>query len=99
VRFEDGRVHVRIDRFREFHEGFEMQFPGRGLTLHGTVDLSETPVRAAQSTAELKDNGTLHVRVPKADEEFDSETDDTSSDNGTAADDTGRDGETAIDDT
>jgi HSP20 family molecular chaperone IbpA len=84
VRFEDGRVHVRIDRFREFYEGFEMQFPGRGLTLHGSVDLPETPVRAAEATAELQDDGTLHVRVPKADETADESGDVNDEPDGTA---------------
>jgi HSP20 family molecular chaperone IbpA len=67
VRFEDGTVHVRIDRFREFYDGFEMQFPGRGLTLEGHVDLPDgAAVRAAEASAELTDEGTLHVHVPKA---------------------------------
>jgi len=67
VRFEDGAVVVRIDRFREFHEGFEMQFPGRGLSLDGRVELPpEAAVDPGHATATLKDNGTLHVRLPKA---------------------------------
>lgn len=65
VRFVDGAVHVRIDRFREFHEGFEMRFPGRGLSLDGRVDLPRDDVDAEAATATLKSNGTLHVRIPK----------------------------------
>jgi HSP20 family molecular chaperone IbpA len=67
VRFEDGEVRVRLDRFREFHEGFEMRFPGRGLSLSGSVPLPDgAPVRPSESTATLKRNGSLHVRVPKS---------------------------------
>jgi HSP20 family protein len=66
VRFEDGEVRVRIDRFREFHEGFEMRFPGRGLSLQGSVALPDgAAVEASESTATLKQSGALQVRVPK----------------------------------
>jgi HSP20 family molecular chaperone IbpA len=66
VRFEDGEVRVRLDRFREFHEGFEMRFPGRGLSLSGSVALPDgAAVDPSASTATLKENGTLQVRVPK----------------------------------
>jgi len=70
VRFEDGQVRVRVDRFRDFHEGFEMRFPGRGLALDGHADLPEdAAVDPSGATATLADNGTLRVRVPKADGE------------------------------
>lgn len=70
VRFEDGQVQVRVDRFREFHEGYEMRFPGRGLALDGHVDLPEgTSVDPGGATATLADNGTLQVRVPKTEGE------------------------------
>jgi len=66
VRFDEGLVEVRVDRFREFHEGFEMVFPGRGLALDGRVRLPEgARVEASEATATLKDNGELHVRIPK----------------------------------
>jgi len=66
VRFEEGRVHVRMDRFREFHEGFEMRFPGRGLSLEGSVSLPDgAAVDPAGASAVLKRNGSLHVRIPK----------------------------------
>ncbi len=68
VRFEDGEVQVRVDRFREFHEGFEMRFPGRGLALDGHAELpAEAAIDPGAATATLADNGTLQVRVPKAD--------------------------------
>jgi HSP20 family protein len=67
VRFESGEIHVRVDRFREFHEGFEMRFPGRGLSLDGSVALPEgASVEPSEATATLKESGTVHVRVPKA---------------------------------
>jgi len=107
VRFDDGAVVVRIDRFREFHEGFEMQFPGRGLSLDGRVELPpEATVDPSRATATLKDNGTLHVTLPKVEtdgtedadgpvtvdyRETDSDSDDADSEGGDA----GADGRTA----
>ncbi|WP_331235802.1 Hsp20/alpha crystallin family protein [Natronorarus salvus] len=68
VKFVSGEVHVRVDRFREFYEGFEMRFPGRGLTLDGRVELPDgVDVDPDAATARLTDHGTLHVRVPKVD--------------------------------
>jgi len=75
VRFSRGAVHVRIDRFREPHEDFEMRFPGRGLSLDGKVEIpDDVTVDAEASTATLTDNGTLEVLLPKVD--ADSESDD-----------------------
>lgn len=66
VRFDEHRIEVRIDRFRDFYEGFEMVVPGRGLSLDGAVTLpAEASVDPDSSSAKLHDNGTLHVRVPK----------------------------------
>ncbi|MCL7418217.1 MAG: Hsp20/alpha crystallin family protein, partial [Halalkalicoccus sp.] len=70
VRFSNGEVLVRLERFREFYEGFEMRLPGRGLSLDGHVRLPEgATIDAEAATATLKENGTLHVRIPKGDEE------------------------------
>ncbi|WP_440007395.1 Hsp20/alpha crystallin family protein [Halomicrococcus sp. SG-WS-1] len=66
VRFADGAVLVRLDRFREFHEGFGMVFPGRGMSLDGRVELPpDAEVDANAASATLTDSGTLEVRVPK----------------------------------
>jgi len=66
VRFEDGEVRVRLDRFREFHEGYDMRFPGRGLSLDGGASLPEgAPLDPSGASATLRQNGTLQVRVPK----------------------------------
>ncbi|MFB6280844.1 MAG: Hsp20/alpha crystallin family protein [Haloferacaceae archaeon] len=66
VRYADGEVRVRLDRFREFREGFEMRYPGRGLSLDGRVALPEDAVVDAEAaTATLSDNGVLEVRLPK----------------------------------
>jgi HSP20 family molecular chaperone IbpA len=65
VRFADGDVLVRMERFRGFYEGFEMRFPGRGLSLDGRVRLPDDSVDPEGATATLKDNGTLHVHIPK----------------------------------
>lgn len=66
VRFDDGKVRVRIDRFRDPYEGFEMRYPGRGLSLDGRVRLPrDAAVDPEGATATLRSNGTLEVRVPK----------------------------------
>jgi HSP20 family molecular chaperone IbpA len=66
VRFEDNTIFVRIDRFRDFREGFKMVFPGRGLALDGRAELPEgATVDVDAATATLNEDGTLHVRVPK----------------------------------
>jgi len=69
VQYRDGTVEVRIDRFRGFHEGFEMRYPGRGLALDGRVELpADARVDADAASATLQENGTLHVRVPKVED-------------------------------
>ncbi|SFF92908.1 Molecular chaperone IbpA, HSP20 family [Halopelagius inordinatus] len=69
VRFLDDEVQVRIDRFRDFHEGFEMRFPGRGLSLDGSAELPDgASVDATEATATLASNGTLRVEIPKDDD-------------------------------
>ena len=66
VRFLDGEVKVRIDRFRDFHDGFEMRFPGRGLALDGSAPIPQgTPVDPDGATATVADDGTLRVHLPK----------------------------------
>jgi len=75
VRFSRGAVHVRIDRFRESHEDFEMRFPGRGLSLDGKAELPDgVTIDPEAATATLTDAGTLEVLLPKV------ETDATASD-------------------
>jgi len=67
VRFNEGAVEVRIDRFRDFHEGFDMRFPGRGLALDGRAELPPgAAVEPEDASSTLTDHGTLRVRVPKA---------------------------------
>ena len=68
VRYVDGEVRVRIDRFRDFYEGFEMVIPGRGLALDGRTTLPEDAmVDPDAATATLTDRGTLEIEVPKVD--------------------------------
>lgn len=72
VRFKDGKVLVRVDRFREHREGFEVRYPGRGLALDGRVRLpQDAAVDADAATATLRANGTLEVRIPKRSTEGD----------------------------
>ena len=91
VRFEGNTVSVSIDRFREFYDGYEMLFPGRGLALDGDVTLPEgASVDPDRAEATLTRNGTLEVLIPKvsegAVEETDEETSiDTDDGSGTAA--------------
>ncbi|MEF8973650.1 MAG: Hsp20/alpha crystallin family protein [Haloarcula sp.] len=94
VRYVEDRVEVRIDRFRDFYDGFEMRYPGRGLALDGSVTLpSDAAVDPETAQATLKSNGTLHVRVPKAETDHDEdeatdvgvETDDGETDAGSEA--------------
>ncbi|MFB6077356.1 MAG: Hsp20/alpha crystallin family protein [Halarchaeum sp.] len=60
-------VTVRIDRYREAEPGFETLFAGRGLALDADVELPGDAVPDADGTrAELRDDGTLYVYVPKA---------------------------------
>ena len=66
VRFADRELRVTIDRFRTFHEGFEMRFPGRGLSLDGRAELpADASVDVSEASATLSTNGTLRVRIPK----------------------------------
>ena len=66
VRYRRGAVEVRIDRFREHHQDFEMRFPGRGMSLDGRARLpGDALVDADAASATLRDNGTLEVHVPK----------------------------------
>jgi HSP20 family molecular chaperone IbpA len=66
VRYQDDAVLVRLDRFREYREGFEMLFPGRGLALDGRAKLpDDAVVEAEEARARLNDDGTLYVFLPK----------------------------------
>lgn len=72
VRFEDGDVLVRVDRFREFYDGYEMRFPGRGMSLDGRATLPEgASVDPERATATLTEHGTLRVELPKVESESD----------------------------
>lgn len=65
VQFDGDTVAVRVDRFRDFQEGFETRVPGRGLSLGGEVTLSDPAVDAASAEATLTDSGTIRIHVPK----------------------------------
>ncbi|PSP74819.1 molecular chaperone Hsp20 [Halobacteriales archaeon QS_3_64_16] len=66
IRFEENTLYVRIDRFRDFYQDFEMRVPGRGLALDGQVTLpEEASVEEAAAKATLTDSGTIQVRLPK----------------------------------
>lgn len=68
VRYLDGDVKIRIDRFRSYHDGFEMRFPGRGMALDGDAALPDDAIVDPDSgTAKLTDTGTLQITIPKED--------------------------------
>lgn len=72
VRYDDGSVKVRVDRFRDHHEGFEMLYPGRGLSFDAAVSLpADADVDPSAGTAVVSDDGTLRITVPKAGPETD----------------------------
>jgi HSP20 family protein len=67
VRYLEGTVTIRIDRFRQFHDGYEMSFPGRGMELEGEADLpGDAVVEPNAGTATLTESGTLRIEIPKA---------------------------------
>lgn len=66
VTFLDHTVKVQLDRFREFHDGYELRFPGRGVSLSGSADLPrDANVTPQGANATLTRNGTLQVEIPK----------------------------------
>jgi HSP20 family protein len=66
VRFDDHVIHVRIDRFRNIYDEFEMRFPGRGMSLSGSVSLPENvSVDDGAASATVTTAGTLQVNIPK----------------------------------
>jgi len=68
VTFLDHTVEVTLDRFRDFYDGYDLIFPGRGVSLSGTVDLpADADVTPQGANATLARNGTLHVEIPKSD--------------------------------
>ncbi|WP_435072989.1 Hsp20/alpha crystallin family protein [Halorubrum sp. HHNYT27] len=68
VTFLDHTVEVELDRFRDFYDGYEMLFPGRGVSLSGSADLPrDANVTPEGANATLTRNGTLQVEIPKND--------------------------------
>ncbi|WP_255170168.1 Hsp20/alpha crystallin family protein [Natrononativus amylolyticus] len=67
VRYLEGTVKIRLDRFREFHDGYEMRFPGRSMSLEGEAELPDDAlVDADAGTARLGEHGSLRIEIPKA---------------------------------
>lgn len=66
VRYVGDSVVVTVDRTRDPHPGFELQFPGRGRRLTADVELpADAVVEPEAATAELRTDGTLYVTLPK----------------------------------
>ncbi len=69
VTFLDRTVEVELDRFRDFYDGYEMLFPGRGVSLSGSAELPpDADVTPQGANATLTRNGTLQVEIPKTDD-------------------------------
>ena len=69
VTFLDHTVEVELDRFRDFYDGYEMLFPGRGVSLSGSAELPrDANVTPQGANATLTRNGTLQVEIPKNDD-------------------------------
>lgn len=80
LRFEEDAVHLEIERFRDHRPAFEMIYPGRPTSLRGQATLPEAAfVDPDEARAELREDGTLYVFLPKtgerADESVDADTD------------------------
>ncbi|PSQ55086.1 heat-shock protein Hsp20 [Halobacteriales archaeon SW_8_68_21] len=66
VTFLDHTVEVSLERFRDFYDGYDLVFPGRGVSLSSSVDLPrDADVTPEGANATLTRNGTLHVEIPK----------------------------------
>lgn len=66
VRYVDGQVMTRIERFRDSYEGFELTVSERTLSFGGEVALpDDANVSPESGDATLRANGTLRVSVPK----------------------------------
>ncbi|GAB3675722.1 Hsp20/alpha crystallin family protein [Halopiger thermotolerans] len=78
VRYLGGSVRIHIERFREFREGYEMRFPGRGMELEGEAELpADALVNPDSGTATLTESGTVRIEIPKAESAADDADDDT----------------------
>lgn len=66
VRYLDGSVLVRIDRFRGSREDYEAIVSGRLMSLDGQVILpDDAEIRPDDAEATLRRDGTLEIRLPK----------------------------------
>lgn len=66
LKFQDGRITVRVDRHEEPPEGATSRLQMRPRSSERTITLPETvSVDPDQATATLTDNGTLEIRLPK----------------------------------
>nr|WP_049897016.1 Hsp20/alpha crystallin family protein [Natrialba chahannaoensis] len=76
VRYIDGNVKIKVDRFRPFREEYSMCFPGRGMHLGGVAELPpDAVVDPNAGTATLSETGTLRIEIPKSSAVDESEAD------------------------
>lgn len=69
VHFDENVLAVTVERFRDYYEDYEMKLPGRGVSLHGEVELpAGAAVDARQASATVTKHGVLQVRLPKTED-------------------------------
>lgn len=74
LRYLNGRVLVRLDRFRDARDGLDLVVPGRRMSMDGEVELPEDAVVSPEAArATLRSDGTLEVRLPKRRESVEGE--------------------------
>ena len=70
LKYVDGEVLVRIDRFRPVTPDFELVIDDRPMSYDGRAPLpGDATVEPAEAEARLTEQGTLRVIVPKIDDD------------------------------
>lgn len=66
VRYVEGDVYLRIERFRPAYEGYDLVVDGRVMSFDGRISLPEdASVDPDLAEATLNGDGTLHITIPK----------------------------------
>ena len=69
IRYLDGTVMARMERYRPSRDGYELVVAGRRTGFEAQAPLPpEATVEADEAAATLRANGVLEIKVPKAPE-------------------------------
>lgn len=69
VRYVNGEVMARVERFRDDHDGFELIESERAVSMDGQIALPDDAIVSPEvSEATLRSDGTLQIRLPKTDD-------------------------------